>query len=334
MTVFGALCGTLLTWGLTALGSALVFVIPESNKYLEQKILDGSLGFAAGVMMAASFWSLLAPAIEMAQSFNGYSESSAFIPATIGFVLGALFVYGCDMIVPDSTDYTFLLAEKKKGTENGDGSRSPPSRSSYASSDMMRSSEDGTLRRRFAEESADIATTVDSRESSRSPSHMVRKTQQRIMIRRMMLLVIAITVHNFPEGLAVGVGFGAVGVSSSATMSKAWNLAIGIGIQNFPEGFAVSMPLHRAGMSKFRSFWIGQLSGIVEPIAGVLGACLVTTAQALLPYSLGFAAGAMIFVVVNDLIPEAQKGGRGSALGSFGAIAGFVVMMALDVAFG
>lgn len=313
MGVGGALLGTLLTWGLTALGSALVFVVPNTNKALEQTILDGSLGFAAGVMLAASFWSLLAPAIEMASTFGGYSESAAFVPAAVGFVVGALFVYLCDKMVPESTEQSFFAIDKKRDGENAE---------STAFDRASRLEEDG-LRRRFGE----------SRSTSPPLRRSPQQTAQRRMFRRMLLLVIAITVHNFPEGLAVGVGFGAVGMSESATLAKAWNLAIGIGIQNFPEGFAVSMPLHRAGMSAFRSFWIGQLSGAVEPVAGVLGALLVSHARFVLPYALGFAAGAMVFVVMNDLIPEATKSGH-TTLPSFGAILGFVVMMSLDVAFG
>jgi len=316
MKILLALAGTTLTWALTALGSALVFIVPQNNKELEQKILDASLGFAGGVMLAASYWSLLAPAIEMATEFSGYSENLAFIPAAIGFFLGALFVSICDKMMPESLDYSFLGAglNKENYDDGGDLGR-PRSWQNLAD-------EAGGLRRRFGEVAPQ--TVGQGLRISRSRQQMKR---------RMLLLVVAITVHNFPEGLAVGVGFGAVGVSKTATLQKAWNLAIGIGIQNFPEGFAVSMPLHRAGLSKFRSFWIGQLSGLVEPIAGVMGAYLVTTAQSVLPYSLGFAAGAMVFVVVNDLIPEAHKSSN-SALATWGAIIGFLVMMSLDVGFG
>lgn len=267
-------------------------------------------------MLAASYWSLLAPAIEMAEDFSGYSENLAFIPAAIGFFLGALFVYLCDKMMPDSIDYSFLGPGLNKDTDDDGGDLGRP----RSWNDLA--DEGGGLRRRFGDGAAQAV------------GQSLRKNNlRRQAMRRMLLLVVAITVHNFPEGLAVGVGFGAVGISKTATLSKAWNLAIGIGIQNFPEGFAVSMPLHRAGVSKFRSFWIGQLSGLVEPIAGVMGAYLVTTAQSVLPYSLGFAAGAMVFVVVDDLIPEAHKSSN-SSLASWGAIIGFLVMMSLDVGFG
>ena len=277
-------------------------------------------------MLAASFWSLLAPAIEMAVEFSGYSESFAFIPGAIGLIMGALFVYACDKFVPEGEDWSTLLTGEKKDDDETSNSYGTPSVRSY-NIDSYIVEESGVRRR--------LQQSRGTNSSFASPS-MTTKRSRRKMMRRMLLLVIAITVHNFPEGLAVGVGFGAVGLSESATLVKAWNLALGIGIQNFPEGFAVSMPLHRAGMSKFKSFFIGQLSGVVEPIAGVLGALVVSYAQSVLPYALGFAAGAMIFVVVNDLVPEAQKGGgdKPSALPSWGAIAGFVVMMSLDVAFG
>ena len=317
MTILGAIGGTLLTWALTALGSAMVYVIPDSNRSSEMNILNASLGFAAGVMLAASFWSLLDPAISLASEVCDYSETFAFVPAAIGFLLGALFVYACDHFVPDTQDFTFLIANKSKAE-----------RSISPAGEFARVVEAGnkTMRRRGTKN-----TAYEDRGQEDESNQL--QEERRKMLRRMLLLVLAITVHNFPEGMAVGVAFGAVGTSKAATMSKAWNLAIGIGIQNFPEGLAVSMPLHRSGMSKWRSFWIGQLSGLVEPVAGICGACLVSTAQHLLPYALGFAAGAMVFVVVNDLIPEAQKS-RNTALGSWGAILGFVTMMSLDVAFG
>ncbi|XP_009876964.1 PREDICTED: zinc transporter ZIP11, partial [Apaloderma vittatum] len=151
--------------------------------------------------------------------------------------------------------------------------------------------------------------------------------------RRIMLMILAITIHNIPEGLAVGVGFGAVGKSASATFQSARNLAIGIGIQNFPEGLAVSLPLRGAGFSPWKAFWYGQLSGMVEPLAGVFGAFAVVVAEPLLPYALGFAAGAMVFVVMDDIVPEAQTSGNGK-LASWTSILGFVVMMSLDVGLG
>jgi ZIP family zinc transporter len=258
--VLQALLGTLFTWGMTALGSAGVFLTRQPSR----KVLDSMLGFAAGVMIAASFWSLLAPAIEMAAS----GPLPPYIPAVIGFLLGGAFLWGLDKILPH-------------------------------------------LHLNFANAEAEgISTTW----------------------RRSVLLVLAITLHNIPEGLAVGVAFGAVAAGlDSTTIGAAVALAIGIGIQNFPEGFAVSVPLRREGMSRLRSWWYGQLSAVVEPIAAVIGAAAVFVARPILPYALSFAAGAMIFVVVEELIPESQRGGNTDAA-TIGAMLGFAVMMLLDVA--
>ena len=224
------------------------------------------LGFAAGVMIAASYWSLLAPAIEMSE---GQSLPS-WVPATVGFLLGAVFLRGLDRILPH-------------------------------------------LHPGFPTDQAEGIKTSWQRST---------------------LLVLAITLHNIPEGLAVGVAFGAVAAGlPSATLAGAVALAIGIGIQNFPEGLAVSMPLRREGLSQAKSFWYGQLSGVVEPVAGVLGAALVLIARPILPYALAFAAGAMIFVVVEELVPESQTSGHSHAA-TMGVMLGFAVMMALDVALG
>ncbi len=258
--VIQALLATLFTWFMTALGAAAVFLAKEVSR----KVLDSMLGFAAGVMIAASYWSLLAPAIEM--SADG--PLPAWVPAAVGFVLGGVFLRGVDFVLPH-------------------------------------------LHR------------------SESQPEGVKTVWQRIT-----LLVLAITLHNFPEGLAVGVAFGAAASGfPSATIAGAIALALGIGIQNFPEGMAVSMPLRREGYTPFKSFWYGQLSGIVEPVAGVLGAAAVLIARPLLPYALAFAAGAMIFVVAEDLIPEAQSGGN-THLATLGVMLGFTVMMILDVALG
>ena len=258
--VVQALFGTLFTWLMTALGSATVFLTKQVNR----KLLDTMLGFAGGVMIAASYWSLLAPAIEMAEG----GPLPAFLPAAIGFLLGGVFLRGIDYILP----------HLHRGEEQPEG---------------------------------------------------VKTTWQKTT-----LLVLAITLHNFPEGLAVGVAFGAVAAGlPSATVAGAVALAIGIGIQNFPEGLAVSMPLRREGVSLFKSFWVGQLSAVVEPIAGVLGAGLVLLARPILPYALAFAAGAMIFVVAEDLIPEAEGSGN-THQATLGVMIGFVVMMVLDVALG
>lgn len=260
--VVQALIGTLFTWGVTALGAAGVFLVQQPKR----RTMDVMLGFAAGVMIAASFWSLLAPAIEMSE--NGPLPSWA--PPAIGFVLGTIFLRGLDLLIPHLHLYK----------------------------------------------------DVSEAEGIQTSWH------------RSILLVLAITLHNIPEGLAVGVAFGAAAAGlPAATVAGAVALAIGIGIQNFPEGMAVSMPLRREGMGRFRSFWYGQLSGVVEPIAGVLGAALVLMAQPILPYALAFAAGAMIFVVVEQLIPESQSGGHSDAA-TMGLIFGFTVMMILDVALG
>ena len=260
--VLQALLATCFTWGLTALGAAAVFTARDINR----KVLDGMLGFAGGVMIAASYWSLLAPAIEMSAG----KALPAWFPAAAGFLGGGIFLRGADKILPHLHLYFPL------------------------------------------EEAEGIKTSWQ----------------------RSTLLILAITLHNIPEGLAVGVAFGAVAAGfPSATLPAAIALALGIGIQNFPEGLAVSLPLRREGMSRLKSFWYGQLSGTVEPIAGVIGAAVVIIARPILPYALGFAAGAMIFVVVEEVIPESQRGGN-TDLATMGAMVGFVVMMVLDVAFG
>ncbi len=258
-----ALIGTLFTYALTALGAATVFFFKEINK----KVLNGMLGFAAGVMIAASFWSLLAPAIEMSAEFSG----PVWAPAAIGFLLGGLFLLIVDKTLPH------VHPSFKKGEQEG-----------------------------------------------------VKSSWQRSI-----LLVLAITIHNFPEGLAVGVAFGAVAAGlPSASIAGAAALAIGIGIQNFPEGAAVSVPLRREGLSRRKSFLYGQFSGMVEPVAGVLGAALVIMFRPILPYALAFAAGAMIYVVVEELVPSSQEDADHNDISTIGAMLGFVVMMTLDVALG
>ncbi|MFC1787131.1 ZIP family metal transporter [Halobacteriota archaeon] len=257
-----ALLATSFTWAMTALGAATVFMTKDVSK----KLLDWMLGFAGGVMIAASYWSLLAPAIEMSAG----KDIPVWFPALVGFLMGGIFLRGIDKILPHL--HVGFPMEEAEG----------------------------------------IKTTFQ----------------------RSTLLTLAITLHNIPEGLAVGVAFGAVAAGfPAATLTAAIALAVGIGIQNFPEGLAVSMPLRRDGMSRFRSFWYGQLSAIVEPVAGVIGAAAVILIRPLLPYALSFAAGAMIFVVVEELIPESQRGGN-TDLATMGAMIGFAVMMVLDVAFG
>lgn len=260
--IMQALLATLFTYGVTALGAAFVFI----GKELNRKMLDGILAFAGGVMIAASFWSLLAPAIEMSEG----KALPAFVPPTIGFLAGAMFLWLIDKIIPH--------LHINLGEDHVEG---------------------------------------------------VKTSWQRSV-----LLVLAITLHNIPEGLAVGVAFGAAAAGvESANIAGAVALALGIGLQNFPEGIAVAMPLRREGMSKGKSFFYGQLSGLVEPAAGVLGAAIVGFALSILPYALSFAAGAMIFVVVEEVIPESQQAGH-TDFATLGAILGFTVMMILDVALG
>ena len=257
-----ALLATLFTWAMTASGAAMVFI----GRDISRRVLDGMLGFAAGVMIAASYWSLLAPAIEMSEGKN----LPSWLPPAAGFLAGGIFLWGIDKLLPH----------------------------------------------------LHIGFQMSEAEGIKTAWH------------RTTLLVLAITLHNFPEGLAVGVAFGAVGAGlPSATLAGAVALAVGIGIQNFPEGTAVSIPLRREGLSKFKSFWYGQLSGIVEPVAGLLGAAAVVFARPLLPYALSFAAGAMIFVVVEEVIPESQRSNN-TDFATMGAIIGFTLMMVLDVAFG
>ncbi len=257
-----ALLATIFTWFITALGATAVFFFKTVNR----TVLDGMLGFAAGVMIAASFWSLLAPAIEMAED----GPLPPWLPAVVGFLLGGGFLWVIDRILPH-LHLGFPI-----------------------------------------EEAEGIKTTWQ----------------------RSVLLVLAITLHNIPEGLAVGVAFGAVAAGlETATLAGAGALALGIGLQNFPEGVAVSVPLRREGLSRLKSFWYGQLSGMVEPLAGVAGAAAVLLMRPLLPFALAFAAGAMIYVVVEELIPESQLDKK-TDMATFGAMMGFAVMMMLDVALG
>ena len=259
--VVQALLATLFTWAVTAAGAAVVFFAKNPSR----KLLDGMLGMAAGVMIAASYWSLLAPAIAMAEK----GPLPSWIPATVGFLAGGAFLWIVDKLLP----------HLHPGTTEPEG---------------------------------------------------IHTSWQRTT-----LLVLAITLHNIPEGLAVGVAFGAVAYGlKSATLGAAVALAIGIGLQNFPEGTAVSMPLRREGFSPTRAFVYGQASGMVEPIAGVIGAFAVLWAQPILPYALAFAAGAMIYVCIEELIPESQNNEEATDVATIGAMLGFALMMTLDVALG
>ncbi|NXO97195.1 S39AB protein, partial [Certhia brachydactyla] len=337
--VLQALLGTVLTWGLTAAGSALVFVFSSGQR----RILDGSLGFAAGVMLAASYWSLLAPAIEMAEE-SGTFGAFSFFPVAAGFALGAAFVYGADLLSPvlgftgPSHAALALSCDQRAGKEKQEPGWAVGSEPCLQIELAIRIARLG-----HTQDKAENGEPYQRRRAAGPPlsppafpvprGHPGAAVVGSSSWRRILLMILAITIHNIPEGLAVGVGFGAVGKSASATFQSARNLAIGIGIQNFPEGLAVSLPLRGAGFSTWKAFWYGQLSGMVEPLAGVLGAVAVALAEPLLPYALGFAAGAMVYVVMDDIIPEAQTSGNGK-LASWTSILGFVVMMSLDVGLG
>jgi len=257
-----ALLAGLFTWSVTALGASLVFL----TKSISQRLLDGMLGFSAGVMIAASYWSLLAPAIEIAEK----SPTPAWLPAAAGFLCGGFFLFALDKALPHL--HPGLPLHEAEGPKTS--------------------------------------------------------------WKRSVLLVSAITLNNIPEGLAVGVAFGGViaGQNSTGT-GAAIALTLGIGLQNFPEGTAVAMPLRKEGMSTGKSFWYGQLSGVVEPVAAIAGATAVVYSAAILPYALSFSAGAMIFVVVEELIPESQRAGH-IDLATICLLLGFTVMMVLDVALG
>lgn len=312
-----AFLGTLFTWALTALGASTAIFLKGNQR----KVMDISLGFAAGVMLAASYWSLLEPALEMAAGLNTYGENGqwAFLPVSVGFFFGAAFVYAADVVM-SSTGVTSPLDIIDKKVETDSESPLPNQEEQFHIG-----GESGLRLRRGGGGGSEVFSIGEQEREEE-----IRKGDS---WRRIVLLIVAVTVHNIPEGLAVGVGFGAIGRTKSATFESARNLALGIGIQNFPEGIAVSLPLKAAGFSTAKAIWYGQLSGLVEPVAGVLGAALVGFIVPILPYALAFAAGAMVYVVVDDIIPEAQSEGNGKAA-SWGAIVGFIVMMSLDVALG
>lgn len=254
-----ALIATIFTWSVTAIGASVVFFFKKINK----SVMDAMLGFAAGVMIAASFWSLLEPSIEMSKTLNMIPWLVAFL----GFILGGLLLYVGDKL--------YVIFSKK-----------------------------------------------------------IKNKTEKDKMKRCIMLIFSITLHNIPEGLAVGVAFGSLKYGlNGVTLGATCLLALGIGLQNFPEGTAVSVPLRREGMSRHKAFFIGQLSGIVEPIAGVIGALLVLKVRYLLPFLLSFAAGAMIYVVVQELIPESQTNKRKDLMALFTLI-GFSIMMILDVALG
>jgi ZIP family zinc transporter len=265
--VYQALLGTLFTWFVTALGAGMVFFF----KTIHQTIFNIMLGFASGVMIAASFWSLLNPAIAMVEDNPSIFRMPAWFIVAFGFISGGLFLYGVDKLLP----------HLHRGQKQPEGVKSS--------------------------------------------------------FKRSLLLVLSITLHNIPEGLAVGVAFGAVASGiGGATLPAAIALAIGIGLQNFPEGAAVAIPLRREGMSRRHAFFYGQASGIVEPIAGVLGALLVIQIIEVLPFALAFAAGAMVYVVIEELVPTSKQLDHPQQidLATLGFLGGFTIMMILDVALG
>lgn len=265
--IYQALFATLFTWFVTALGAGLVFFFKNMNK----TVFNIMLGFASGVMIAATFWSLLNPAIAMVESNTDLFNLPAWLIVAIGFMLGGLFLYAVDKLLP----HLHLGQNKPEGVKTS--------------------------------------------------------------FKRSLLLVLSITLHNIPEGLAVGVAFGAVASGlGGATLPAAIALTIGIGLQNFPEGAAVAIPLRREGMSRRKAFLFGQASGLVEPIAGFLGALLVIQVIEILPYALAFAGGAMVYVVVEELIPTSKTMDSNQTidLATIGFLIGFVIMMILDVALG
>ncbi|XP_039755449.1 zinc transporter ZIP11 [Pararge aegeria] len=342
-----ALLGTLLTWGLTAAGAACVFFIRGKHR----KLLDVSLGFAAGVMTAASYWSLLEPAIKMCEESGYYGDKGqyAFIPVAMGFLFGAVFVFATDRFLDylgiNSTNMMITITKSKDSKEKLEDLEMMTALNRRPSNPTVVTlepqpieftdciSNQHTAQRRRGHHQSQNSLKTDGGEGDRRDSLQRTLEARQSQWKRIMLLVVAITVHNIPEGLAVGVAFGAAASSSQASFQSARNLALGIGIQNFPEGLAVSLPLQSAGFSVWRSFWYGQLSGMVEPVFGVLGAVAVAAAQPALPYALAFAAGAMIYVVADDIIPEANASGNGK-LATWGCIVGFMVMMCLDVGLG
>ena len=404
----------------TAVGASLVFFVPSNlSIHRHRLLLDSSLGFAAGVMLAASYFSLLAPAIEFAQESGQYGEKGtwSFVPASIGVLLGGLFVHLSDRLLPHSeTDTVTLLAAQHKAA--GKRRASPtssvtngrdtvygavadtvePSSPHLPRQQLMRRAKSNAAsaiaadaattatqsrpaksgKKKSAMRRMDSVSLLDNMESQSADTHYSNGDADQQLFtqstsssnistatssaswRRLMLMIIAIVIHNFPEGMAVGVAFGATAdhkstttSSSSASFQSAVSLTIGIALQNFPEGLAVSLPLLRLGYSPLRSFFYGQLSGLVEPLGGVLGAAVVGWVQPVLPYALAFAAGAMIYVVMDDLAVEIKSGGKeessegegggsgsgstekglehGSIVGMAGVMVGFVVMMALDV---
>jgi len=295
---------------LTALGAAGVFVLSGVTASGQRKVLSASLGFAGGVMLAASYWSLLAPAVELSKGSEYWNTNEfwTLVPVCGGFILGALFVYvadwALDVLGVTNPTISLAVASEKYGTNPFKSEKLGQGHAYY-----------------------------NGLEGGNNEAYREDTYTSNAQWKRIVLLIVAITVHNIPEGLAVGVGFGAIGRSKLATFESACTLAWGIGLQNFPEGLSVSLPLYASGFSLRRAFWYGQLSGMVEPIAGVFGAIAVSLFEPFLPWALAFAAGAMIYVVLSEVMPEAHQKGF-EKLANWSAMAGFMVMMSLDVALG
>lgn len=332
-TIPQAFVASLFTWGVTALGAAVVFFIPPSSK----KLLDISLGFAAGIMIAASFWSLLAPAIELSETEMG---SFAFLPVAVGFAGGAAFVYIADRIMPSCVLSEISVVDLLKEDVTVVDPKEVKSLDAIVEENIsmvkLKETNDNIARIHQTNDSTATTNNTDGSTSDATATVAVMENGNRavdkeqafitsISWRRILLLIIAVTVHNIPEGLAVGVAFGSIGKTSKATFESAFALALGIGLQNFPEGLAVSLPLAAFGHTKMKSFFYGQLSGMVEPLGALAGSAAVILMEPVLPYALSFAAGAMIYVVLDDIIPEAQRNGNGR-LASISSVIGFLII--------
>jgi len=326
--------GTLFTWGMTAAGASLVFFTSEVN----QKVMDLFFGFAAGVMISASCFGLIGPSVAIAEE-QSWSKHISWLPAVVGFLLGVGFLKGVSYFFSHHHDHGGQLEEVQescKGAVNEEAIQQHYEDSAESVNEGKGSAEVQMVDICKEEPAGKPQPELRRKKLfSRLNTMLWGKGSKHASWHKTLLLVFAITLHNFPEGLAVGVAFGAVGSAENKqrAFSNAVALAIGIGIQDFPEGLGVSMPLRRAGMSRMRSFLHGQFSGLVEPLGGVIGAAAVLIIQPLLPFALSFAAGAMIFVVVEELIPESQRGGHKN-IATLGTVIGFALMMALDVALG
>ena len=308
--LLNTLYATLFTWAITAVGASIVFLFKKPYRL----VLDIGLGFAAGVMLSVTFWCILLPAIEMAEEDGNY-KNFEFLPILIGLGLGAAFVLGVDLgiqkIAGDHHGKVHGENQESEAPTTPDEKGKREKSNAFDEPENMESNEEG------------------SRDFFKNFS--LKKLLQEKKFRRLILLVIAITVHNIPEGLAIGVSFGAVGESESATFEKARNFAAGVAFHSFPEGLAVSLPLRGMGIVPWKAFLWGQLSGVVEPIFGILGCLVVSSLNPILPYGLAFAAGTMLWVVLDDILPETRCNGNGK-LANLAAIFGFILMMSLDLA--